>query len=317
MKRGLVLSGGGAKGMFQIGALDYLIDEAKMDFDVISGVSVGALNGVMLAMDRYAELQKIWSTIEDGKVYTRPNFWSYVRVLFGARSLYSNRPLLKMLVEHSVLPELVKKPFHFGVVGLESGRYYSLGNEDVSPESILASTAIPVVWAPVKSPGDTNDRAHYVDGGVRNVTPIGDILHHDLDEIVVIACNNLNADLHAAPAPRNILHVATRSIEILLDEVVRNDLEAFLRVNELLQDVAAYNATLPPGAEPFVARNRTGRAYRHIPITIIDPCPEVDLGEALDFSSEPMAIRYAHGYEIARDAFEAEYGYIRYEQSTR
>ena len=37
-KKALVMSGGGAKGAFQLGAVDYLITEGGLDFDVISGV---------------------------------------------------------------------------------------------------------------------------------------------------------------------------------------------------------------------------------------------------------------------------------------
>jgi len=47
--RALVLSGGGAKGAFEVGALWHLIKHRKCDFQDISGVSVGALNGAILA----------------------------------------------------------------------------------------------------------------------------------------------------------------------------------------------------------------------------------------------------------------------------
>src|ERR671923_797210 len=48
-KRALVMSGGGAKGAFELGAIDYLVNDRKLDFDVIAGVSVGSLNAVLLA----------------------------------------------------------------------------------------------------------------------------------------------------------------------------------------------------------------------------------------------------------------------------
>ena len=49
MRRALVLSGGGAKGSWQVGACKHLIAEKRHWFDVISGVSVGAINGATLA----------------------------------------------------------------------------------------------------------------------------------------------------------------------------------------------------------------------------------------------------------------------------
>lgn len=47
--RGLALSGGGAKGSFQVGALRFLYEEKKIRPKVIVGTSVGAVNGVKLA----------------------------------------------------------------------------------------------------------------------------------------------------------------------------------------------------------------------------------------------------------------------------
>ena len=47
--RAVVMSGGGSKGAFQAGALDYLIQDQGLDFQVIAGVSTGSLNSVVLS----------------------------------------------------------------------------------------------------------------------------------------------------------------------------------------------------------------------------------------------------------------------------
>lgn len=70
-KYALVLSGGGFKGAFQIGALRHLRknwsqinpDTSEMKFDVIAGVSVGSLNGALTASDEFDELEKLWLDI--------------------------------------------------------------------------------------------------------------------------------------------------------------------------------------------------------------------------------------------------------------
>lgn len=68
-KLALVLSGGGFKGAFQIGALEYLmynpiqIDGEVLDIDhfhLISGVSVGSLNGAFIATGQLEKLKEIW-----------------------------------------------------------------------------------------------------------------------------------------------------------------------------------------------------------------------------------------------------------------
>ena len=80
-KIALVLSGGGFKGAFQIGALKYLNEnwsqilpgQEKMKFDIIGGVSVGSLNGALLASNQLDELLKLWEAVgENGveEIYT-------------------------------------------------------------------------------------------------------------------------------------------------------------------------------------------------------------------------------------------------------
>ncbi|MEX2566299.1 MAG: patatin-like phospholipase family protein [Cyclobacteriaceae bacterium] len=80
-KFALVLSGGGFKGAFQIGALKYLNEnwaqihsgQNKMKFDIIGGVSVGSLNGALMATDQFESLLKIWEDVgENGveEIYT-------------------------------------------------------------------------------------------------------------------------------------------------------------------------------------------------------------------------------------------------------
>lgn len=68
VKYALVQSGGGFKGTFQLGALNFINDnwkvitglETPMRFDLNTGVSVGALNGVMVAMNKLDELNDLW-----------------------------------------------------------------------------------------------------------------------------------------------------------------------------------------------------------------------------------------------------------------
>ncbi len=80
-KTALVLSGGGFKGAFQVGALDYLRenwdqiapDRPPLSFDIVAGVSVGSLNGLLVALGRFDELQQLWNDVAEngvGEIYT-------------------------------------------------------------------------------------------------------------------------------------------------------------------------------------------------------------------------------------------------------
>lgn len=67
-KRGLVLEGGGAKGAYQFGVLQAFRDE-NIEFDVVVGTSVGALNAALWAGDRMEFGEKFWKTLSQDRVY--------------------------------------------------------------------------------------------------------------------------------------------------------------------------------------------------------------------------------------------------------
>lgn len=70
-KIALVLSGGGFKGAFQIGALQYLKENwsainsetPEMKFDIVTGVSVGSLNGLLVASNKFDQLVDFWKKV--------------------------------------------------------------------------------------------------------------------------------------------------------------------------------------------------------------------------------------------------------------
>ena len=65
----LVLSGGGFKGAFQVGALEHLMQQAPADkplhFDLIAGISAGSINGALLAANRFEQLKEYWLELRD------------------------------------------------------------------------------------------------------------------------------------------------------------------------------------------------------------------------------------------------------------
>ena len=70
-KIGLVLSGGGAKGAYQVGVVKALL-EKNVAMDCIAGTSIGALNGSILASAPdltvgFERLEKVWQRISEIK----------------------------------------------------------------------------------------------------------------------------------------------------------------------------------------------------------------------------------------------------------
>jgi NTE family protein len=61
-RRALVLTGGGARGAYQAGAIQGLYDRGER-FDLICGTSIGAVNGALVAQGDLATLRELWGSI--------------------------------------------------------------------------------------------------------------------------------------------------------------------------------------------------------------------------------------------------------------
>ena len=117
-KTALVLSGGGAKGAFQMMAEKYAREQKGYHWDIIAGVSVGAVNGMMLAMEKYTRLEQLWWNITREQVMTgKLNFWTMLKIAFGAKSVYSNDPLWQ-IIQREYEPDKIKTDFRIGTVSI-------------------------------------------------------------------------------------------------------------------------------------------------------------------------------------------------------
>lgn len=298
----LVLSGGGAKGAFQIGALEVL-KEAGYTFDAISGVSVGALNGVMLATNQFNGLLEVWQEITPNKILRKTSLLTLARqyllykIGFGSPpvSRYNNEPL-KHFIHHYLKDKTVKIPFHFGYVKLESGEYvkatihrtdeHTIDQDDL--KRILASTAIPVYFNPIHIGNFTA-----VDGGLRNISPIKEVLPYKPDQMIIIPTEPVNKDPGTTQV-RDILEIAFRSIDIMLNEIFHEDIDRFLVTNRLVKQAEAKGLTL---------KKSDGSPYHYIEPIII--APEEPLGDALDFDNQRVRKLMEKGRNRTREMLES------------
>jgi NTE family protein len=87
MKLGLVLSGGGAKGAYQVGVVKALV-EMGTQVDAVAGASIGALNAAILASspslkDGAERMEEVWMALAN-KSPLAPNLPAYLRFLMMA-----------------------------------------------------------------------------------------------------------------------------------------------------------------------------------------------------------------------------------------
>lgn len=309
MDRALVLSGGGSKGAFQYGALKYILayQAAGMSpsryFSIISGVSVGALNGVMLAQNRYSAMGRLWETIRPSDVYRgRLGILSALwRIFSGQRALLDNAPL-KRLIDRQVSLDAVDQAhcdFMFGVVSAETGKYHHFHARDFNDDrqfrkGILASAAMPVLSPPVEEVVTRSGAAYrrLVDGGIRNTSPLKEVVRRDPAEVVIINGNSARWQPSGGAGAHSLEAAVRMWTEITLNELFRQDIREFRHISAILRQLPSGTTVCKRDGTPF-------KAYRYVLIE-----PESDLGDALDFSSENINRYIQQGYQAAKHAYE-------------
>ncbi len=158
MKIGLALGGGGARGSAHIGVLMEL-ERLKIRPSLITGTSIGGLIGALLAAGfSTAEMETFFHNLTVGNIYGLPG---------GAPSISTNAKLEKMLRDK--LKDLtfadLKIPLSVVTTDLVMRKEVVLDEGDVVT-AVLATTALPVIFPPVK----VADRI-LTDGGMLNNVP--------------------------------------------------------------------------------------------------------------------------------------------------
>jgi len=280
----LVLAGGGAKGSFQARVEEHLYARGYR-WGVIAGVSVGALNAAMIGTEQRERLSEIWRTTRNRDVYR--GGLSVLRALRIAvnskRSIYDNDPLTAM-IEEAYDPNDTSIHTIFGVVSLRTGRYVQhhiepgiAYNVEATRKWLLASTVIPIVFPPTRIGTD-----QFVDGGVRNITPLADVIPFEPDEIVVITTEPVPKP-EGDNDPKKILDDGDIVLEAILAEIIYNDIKWLQKINSYVEQAGAAGVTL--------RHPRDNRALKSFKLTLITP--EEELGSALDFSREAYDRRIA------------------------
>lgn len=68
IKTALILGGGGSRGSYQVGAWKAL-RELGIEFDMVAGTSVGAINGISVAMDNFEQAEALWLNTRTAEVF--------------------------------------------------------------------------------------------------------------------------------------------------------------------------------------------------------------------------------------------------------
>lgn len=302
----IVLSGGGAKGAFQVGVLDALVNGRGVKPAIVVGTSTGAIQALGVAQDDVTGLVQVWTSLRGKRDIYRERGGVAGSILFGEKAIYDATPLRRLLKAFADPARLAASgiDMRLAVVSLQAGTLRLIDKSVPGIDNwVYASCAMPVFFDPL----ETSDRQQWVDGGVRDVTPLGAALDLAPTGVLVI---------RASPASKpattrrygGLIPIGLRSVDLLQAEVSSNDLGNAALINDLLgardqlqTGLLARGLPLSEAARLLEPLDRQLAAYRFAQIRVIEP--EENFSDTLEF--DPDKIRRA--IDAGRAAVEANW----------
>lgn len=127
---GLALEGGGAKGAYEIGAYRALT-ELGYHFDVICGVSIGAINAALLAQGDCEKAAEFWETTANDDLFSEEDK--------GFLEIINRQVNLNTL---SALKENIKAALENG--GIDTSKIRAFLEQNIDPQRLLK---VPLIMA--------------------------------------------------------------------------------------------------------------------------------------------------------------------------
>ena len=210
MKRGVVLSGGGTKGAYELGVWEAL-RELSVDFQIVTGTSIGSINGAIMASGDYDICETMWHEMSMGDLMSEERDMSETVKRFftdgGSVSDYMSARLIAGAVDNSPFPEFIEKnidekrlrasgcDYGLVTVRIRDRKPFCLSKKDIPEgllkEYIIASSSVYPVF-PMKLIGQD----YFIDGMYYDNLPIDLAISMGATELIVV-------DLHMEPQHPN------------------------------------------------------------------------------------------------------------------
>jgi len=250
---GLVLSGGGARGIAHIGVLKVL-ENMRIPIDCIAGTSMGAIVGGLYAAGASpADLEKLVTSIPWNEAFTdkqtadklsfrrKQDSQAYkIDLNLGIRDghLITSKGLvqgqnLNLLLKEMLLHtsgsndfDKLHIPFRAVAADIETGQAVIIGAGDLS-EAIRASMSIPGFFAPMEINGKM-----LVDGGIANNLPIDVVRSMGADILIVV---DIGTPLRTRKGLTSPTSITAQVMTILIQRNVQTQLQSLKPEDILIQ----------------------------------------------------------------------------------
>jgi NTE family protein len=206
MKRAIVLAGGGSKGAYEAGFMKAL-RELNIDYQIVTGTSIGALNGCLLAQQDQDAMEHLWQNLDVSQVFAggfSPHFSFDIDNMLNQSNLVVSffkkfikekgadiTPLKELIRGLLKEDKLLSSPIDFGLctVYYPSLKPLLITKEEMEKEHIFDYLIASASCFPVFPIHTIKDQS-FIDGGYYDNVPIDLAFDMGADEVIVIDMNS-------------------------------------------------------------------------------------------------------------------------------
>lgn len=204
---GLILAGGGAKGAYQMGAWQAM-REMHVNFCAIAGVSIGAINGALIASDDFKDALHLWNnvTIDKGvklesELRDPENLFSFKNYAALFKEFIKNggidaSPTKDYLSKYIDEDKVRKSDIPLGLVTYSISAMKPL---EIFVEDIPEGELIDYLLASAKFPGVSNigpEGEWFLDGGAYDNAPIKMLRKRGINRLIVVDISSIKGVAH-------------------------------------------------------------------------------------------------------------------------
>lgn len=199
MKIGLVLEGGGMRGLYTAGVIDVMLDHG-FEPDVVCGASAGVTFGVNLLSKQRGRVLRYNKRFVGDRRYISLHSWLTTSNMINKDFAYGLLPReLDPFDEENF--EKSKAEFYATITNMRTGQaeYVRITDTWKQMDVIRASASLPIICQPVEWQGEK-----YLDGGLADNIPLDKCLELGCDKVIIVLTRPIDyvRNDHIAPLCR-------------------------------------------------------------------------------------------------------------------
>ncbi len=253
----LVLSGGGAKGAYQVGVVKQLY-EMGISFDLISGTSIGALNGALMSefihrglssQEMCIRLEKAWLGFQKFLSINWSGFFRNILSPSKIPSVYTNKYIKKTLYKYIPANRRFSDytKCQLSVTGTNLScrelQIFDFNSKVPVVEAVLASMSYPVAFPAVNIDGDI-----IIDGGALSNAPLKEAIQWGARNIYLVFLQPLKMEkgkILDAGEDYSALEVVGEFLDMVANRLMYGDLKRAEQINQVINLLNKYQHRLP------------------------------------------------------------------------